>query len=137
MAVKVIRKGKPLNERIILNALPKWQTATGEAVVGQAKLLAPGPRSGRLANSIKWRRIKNGVEVFTNVIYAAIHEFGGVIKPVTKKMLSFEIDGKRVFTKRVVIPARAYMRPAVDVLRKDITRLWNKLIMDEVKRGKS
>lgn len=49
------------------------------------------------------------------VVYAKIHEFGGVITPRTKKYLSWiGEDGKRVFTKKSVIPARPYLRPAVD-----------------------
>jgi phage gpG-like protein len=58
------------------------------------------------------------VNVGTNVIYAAIHEFGGVIKAKKAKALRFKTkDGNWVFTKSVTIPARPYMRPAVDVGR--------------------
>lgn len=42
-------------------------------------------------------------------IYAAIHQFGGVIEPKNGKMLSWVgSDGKRYFTKRVVMPARPF-----------------------------
>jgi len=41
--------------------------------------------------------------------YAAIHQFGGVIKPVNAKSLSWiGSDGKRRFAKSVTIPARPF-----------------------------
>jgi phage gpG-like protein len=48
------------------------------------------------------------------VVYGRIHELGGIIKPVVAKMLHFVIDGVDVFAKAVHIPARPYLRPAVD-----------------------
>lgn len=41
--------------------------------------------------------------------YAAIHQFGGVIRPVTAKRLSWVgPDGKRIFAMKVTIPARPF-----------------------------
>ena len=54
------------------------------------------------------------VMVGTDVIYAAIHEFGGVITPKKAKALAFEIGGELIFAKSVHIPARPYLRPAFD-----------------------
>lgn len=48
------------------------------------------------------------------IIYARIHEFGGVITPKRARFLHFFIDGKEIFTKYVVIPARPYFWPAVE-----------------------
>ena len=49
------------------------------------------------------------------VVYAKIHEFGGIIKPKRAKMLHWVNDaGEDVFAKQSVIPARPYLRPAVD-----------------------
>jgi phage gpG-like protein len=45
---------------------------------------------------------------------AFVHEFGAVIKPVRARFLHFYIDGQEIFAKQVVIPARPYLRPAVD-----------------------
>jgi phage gpG-like protein len=47
-------------------------------------------------------------------VYAKIHEYGGVIRARGKYLTFIGSDGKRVFTKSVTIPARPYMRPAVD-----------------------
>lgn len=50
-----------------------------------------------------------------NVIYAAIHEFGGVIRAVKAKALRFKTkDGAWHTVKSVTIPARPYARPALD-----------------------
>lgn len=65
-----------------------------------------------------------------DVAYALIHEMGGIIKPVRAKLLSFEIDGERVFAKEVKIPARPYLRPAADEtyphLAENIAHFYNK-----------
>ena len=54
------------------------------------------------------------VDVGPTEIYGRIHELGGIILPVHAKMLSWVDNGKRIFAKRVQIPARPYLRPAVD-----------------------
>jgi len=54
------------------------------------------------------------VMVGTDVVYARIHEFGGVITPRQARFLAFEIEGQLIFAKRVHMPARPYMRPAFD-----------------------
>lgn len=55
-------------------------------------------------------------------IYGRIHELGGIIKPVFAKMLSW-IDpesGERIFARIVHMPARPYLRPAVDEHKPEI-----------------
>lgn len=59
-------------------------------------------------------RARVTIMVGTNVIYAAIHEFGGIITPKHAKMLAFELDGKLIFAHSVRINATPYMRPAFD-----------------------
>lgn len=70
---------------------------------------------GNLTNNI--RTLREGkwilVGVF-GVVYAKIHEFGGIIVPRRAPYLVFKVNGKTVRTKRVVMPARPYLRPAVD-----------------------
>ena len=63
---------------------------------------------------------KAEVDVGPTVIYGRIHELGGIILPVHAKMLSWVDNGKRIFAKRVQIPARPYLRPAVDEHEKEI-----------------
>jgi len=47
-------------------------------------------------------------------IYAAIHEYGGIIKPRKAKTLAFEIDGEMVFASQVKIREKRYARRAID-----------------------
>lgn len=78
---------------------------------------------GNLANSIQVQEPVVGrgqayIDVGTNVEYAAIHEFGGVIKARNAPALVFQtLDGAWHRTKSVHIPARPYMRPALDETR--------------------
>lgn len=66
--------------------------------------------SGRLADSIVRRVGPRQVEVGTNVIYAAIHQFGGTIRPKRAARLAFTApDGGAVFARQVTIPARPFM----------------------------
>lgn len=71
--------------------------------------------TGNLVNNIDVKREGKIVLVGAwATIYAKIHEFGGIITPRRAKLLHFFVDGAEVFTKRVSIPARPYLRPAVD-----------------------
>ena len=70
---------------------------------------------GNLRASIRAQRDRPGVVIVgTNVIYAAIHEFGGVITAKNKPMLVFKINGQWIRKRSVTIPARPYLRPAFD-----------------------
>lgn len=62
------------------------------------------------------------VDVGPTVIYGRIQELGGIVLPVYAKMLSWVDNGKRIFAKRVQIPARPYLRPAVDEHERDISQ---------------
>jgi HK97 gp10 family phage protein len=76
---------------------------------------------GNLTNSISVKRLGKLILVGVfGVVYAKIHEYGGVIVPRKAKALVFKVDGKLIRTKRVVIPARPYLRPAVDNNQPDI-----------------
>jgi phage virion morphogenesis protein len=65
--------------------------------------------SGRLMQSITYVASAHGVEVGTNAIYAAIHQFGGTIVPVSKPALTFKVLGKFVRVQKVTIPARPFL----------------------------
>ena len=56
-----------------------------------------------------------GVWGSKDVVYARIHELGGVIRPVRAKALVFQADdGTVVVAQKVTMPARPYLRPAAD-----------------------
>ena len=61
-------------------------------------------------------KLKNGASgvIGTNVPYAKIQEFGGVIKPKKKKALSWiGDDGERHFAKSVTIKAKHFLTNAI------------------------
>ena len=65
--------------------------------------------TGRLRNSITWELRPGGVRVGTNVIYAAVHNFGAVIKPKRAKFLAIPVGGGSIrLVKSVTIPQREY-----------------------------
>lgn len=71
-------------------------------------------RTGRLANSIRYWFSGGSCYVGTNIIYAAIHEYGGIIKAVNAKYLRFKIQERWVSKMQVVMPKRAYLKPSID-----------------------
>ncbi len=65
--------------------------------------------TSRLLQSITYEAGDAHVEVGTNVIYAAVHQFGAVIRPVAAKALRFVIGGREVFAQAAAIPARPFL----------------------------
>lgn len=145
-----------------LKALP----IAGTIVQNQAKALCKvgkypagsGIVGGNLRNSIYMKVIGNAALIGSNVIYAAIQEFGGVITPVYKKALTIPISpeayGKRagdfdnlfmlerdgkppllvrkngdeiepmfVLLKKVEIPKQPYLRPALEMKKKEVIKI--------------
>lgn len=70
----------------------------GEYVEGAAKLLAPVD-TGNLRNSINYKVVGDSVFIGTNVEYAPILEFGGVITPTQAKMLAIPLnkEAKKIY----------------------------------------
>lgn len=112
-----------------LDLRPGWR-AVGQAGVAQTRrrfLSGVGPdgapwkkghkpsgqtliASGLLLRSIRVAKAaQDGVEWGSNRIYAAIHQLGGVIRPVNGEGLRFRIAGGFVTVKSVTIPARPYL----------------------------
>ena len=65
--------------------------------------------TARLLGSLTHNATNTMVEVGTNVIYAAIHQFGGTIKPVSSSALRFKIGNRWVTKSKVEIPARPFL----------------------------
>ncbi|WP_026379371.1 phage virion morphogenesis protein [Afifella pfennigii] len=65
--------------------------------------------SGRLRDSINSRPSRDEVRVGTNTIYAAVHQFGGTIKPKKASHLVFRLASGLVLAKSVTIPARPFL----------------------------
>lgn len=91
-------------------------------------------RSGRLAGSIEVAVEQSGTSVAatlgTDVPYAAIHEYGGLIParellPRSARALAFPWQGQQRFFKRVSLPAvqmpeRSFLRSALDAATPEI-----------------
>lgn len=66
--------------------------------------------SGRLKDSVTHEVEGKSVVWGTNVVYAGIHQTGGTIVPKSGKALAFKgPDGRPVFVKKVVMPARPFI----------------------------
>lgn len=73
------------------------------------------------------------VLVGTDLEYAAMQEFGGVILPKSARRLVFEVDGQLVFARRVTIPAHPYLRPAFDEKKGEAVRQFRLAVGDQVR----
>jgi HK97 gp10 family phage protein len=111
--------GKHVRKPVIAKAaLAGGYTIEAHAKINVEKTFKPG--TGNLSNSIITTLEHSDdtsakVSVGPTVIYGRIQEFGGVIKPVTAKILHWVDEGGRHHqAASVTIPARPYLRPAVD-----------------------
>jgi len=121
-AVQRLRRKPEEMRRALIPAMEKCM-AVAEGTAKREYLSGPGPsklqrRSGRLRGSITTEvsATPTGVEgaLGTNVIYARIHEKGGVIRPKVADALRFMVPGVGWRTaQKVVIPPRPFMRPSV------------------------
>ncbi|MFD2676075.1 phage virion morphogenesis protein [Camelimonas lactis] len=66
-------------------------------------------RSGALARSIDYTVSGMQAIVGSGLIYARIHQQGGVITPKSARRLAFTVGGKPVFVRKVTMPARPYL----------------------------
>jgi phage virion morphogenesis protein len=74
------------------------------------KILQDSGMRGGLLGSIVWQlRGSDAVAIGTNKIYAAIHQFGGVVLPKRGDFLVFRLGDKLIFARKVVIPARQFL----------------------------
>jgi len=99
-------------------------------VQNDAKKNAPFKR-GNLRRSITSKVTKFEAKVGTDVIYAKIQEFGGVIRPKKGQYLRFPIKGQWVTVKSVKIPkyrGKGYLTPALQNNKKKITDIFSKAI---------
>lgn len=64
---------------------------------------------GHLRNSITHEATADKLEVGSARLYAAIHQFGGEIRPKTAKKLAFRIGGRLILADKVTMPARPFL----------------------------
>jgi phage virion morphogenesis protein len=98
-----------------------WKPSLRAQITGGRTLT----QEGRLAASISssTRSGRDWAEWGSNVIYAAIHQFGGTIRARNAKALRFALAGGGFATvKSVTLPARPFLGLSTDDIG-DITRL--------------
>ena len=97
------------------------------------------PGTGDLRSSINTKvsvgKTKQNATVGTSMLYARIHEKGGVIKPKNKKSLRFTIGSQVIFAKKVTIPKRPFLKPSLAKKRSKIDDVILEEIMREYKRA--
>lgn len=72
-------------------------------------ILRESAMRGGLMGSITYRARADAVEVGTNKIYAAVHQFGATIRPVKATHLVFRLGAGVVQADSVTIPARPFI----------------------------
>lgn len=82
-----------------------WEPSGAQRKPGQSLLFMEGNLAQSLMGDVSGDEATWG----SNLVYAAIHQFGGVIEPKNAKKLVFEMGGQTVFADSVSIPARPYL----------------------------
>lgn len=88
----------------------------------------PLRNTGLLQRSITSKPSKDSVEVGTNRTGAPTQHFGATILPKKGKYLVFQIGGRKVFAKKVTIPARPFM-PITPGGQVDLPEAWSKGVL--------
>lgn len=137
-----------IRQNLRQETLKRAVLAGGEVIRNEAKInirktFSKRSRGGAgLAGSMYVELVKSDdssawVDVGPTKVYGRIQELGGVIRPVIAKMLSW-IDpdtGIRIFAKKVVIPPRPYLRPAVDTRKNEIQQAVGEQIRIGIERS--
>ena len=104
----------------------KWEKSIRAKATGGQTLTD----NADLKNSVNYEATNTMVAVGTNKIYAAIHQFGGKIKPKKKKSLAFKIGDKNVVVKEVTMPPR----PFIGFSKDDISEA-KEIVKDYMQKG--
>lgn len=73
------------------------------------KMLQEQGTASGLKGSLSYQVSGDTLELGSNKIYAAIHQYGGTIEPVSAKKLYFKMGNRLVAANKVTIPARPYL----------------------------
>lgn len=93
-------------------------------------------KNGTLRDSIavEVNKTETGAEaeIGPGVIYGRIQELGGTIRPTNAKALHFKVGNQDVFTKKVVIEGKPYLRPAIENNLSEIKEKMSESIRDNL-----
>lgn len=146
--IKVNLKGKDELERklaklskSVATSIAKDAVDEGGAVIQfhaqlNARNVFSSRQRGQLRNSIRVESKMTGTgaeaEIGPHVIYGRIQEYGGTIEPVRKQALHWASDGVEHFAKRVTLPARPYLTPAVENHIDQISDVMKRTVADGI-----
>ena len=99
---------RQIGSRLVASVIDRFETVSGPGGVpwkksGRAAREAGQTLTdtGRLRSSIAYNLTPDGIEVGTNVVYAAIHQFGGEIRQQGRsQVLAFNARGNRFASRR-------------------------------------
>lgn len=121
-AEAVIARFRRMGESIIRSVSEQVKRSTYEleAYIKATKLGGQvlKRRTGRLSRSVHSEFMglnttqAKGV-VGTNVVYARIHEYGGIIAARNAAYLRFQVSGRWIQKKSVIMPERSYLRSSL------------------------
>lgn len=84
----------------------------------------------RLQSSVKMDVRQNATRavgrVGSPVMYAAIHEHGGIIRPKNCKYLHFFVGGKEIFARQVTMPKKEWLLKSVQDVRPQIETIFGR-----------
>lgn len=131
------RKLSRLSKLASADVLERALHAGAQEILNSAKDKAPY-KTGTLRRSLHSEtNEKSGARVSvlagTDLEYAAMQEFGGTVVPTKGRFLVFEIDGKKVFARKVTIPAHPYLRPAFDEQKGEAVKVFRLAVGDQVR----
>ena len=133
-----------LNKKIYSGALAGLEKAMkyaeGETKASFGTPGKPGVRTGHLRRSIQSGvidKIGSKIEgaIWSNLIYARIQELGGVVLPKKKPYMRFQIDGRWITSYGYRVPARPYLKPAVDNNIDKIKDIIIDSVINNISRG--
>lgn len=89
----------------------KWQRLNSAYASSKRsnKILQEQGMASGLKGSLHYAISGNELRLGSDKIYAAIHQFGGEIKPVNGDYLTFKMGGGFIKARKVTIPARPYL----------------------------
>ena len=128
-----------LSDAVAEEHLVTAATAGALIVQNAAKERAP-KRTRTLSRSIHTETLESSrdkaeVAVGTDVVYAGIQEYGGVITPKQAKMLAWQDGGEWHFAHSVTIPPHPYLRPAMDENKEAIAKTIQAVLSQLIARA--
>ena len=83
-------------------------------------------RTGSLAESLETESDADTAAWGSNLVYARIHQLGGVVEPVERETLRYQLGAAPYFARSVEIPARPYLGigDAEERLLRDVVEDW-------------